>query len=302
MPLLVTGSIGIDTVKTPLGESVNCLGGSAVYFSMAASYFTSVRFVGVVGADCPFNLQEVFAGRDVDLAGLEVRPQSKTFRWKGSYIGSMDEAMTDDVQLNVLQERPPVVPEVFRDSRVVFLANTAPALQMELLSQVAEPAFVAADTMNCWIESRREDLTKLLQKIDALILNSGEARMLTGEYNPVRAAKKILAMGPMFVIIKKGEFGSMIADKAGDCFILPGYPVEDVKDPTGAGDSFAGGMMGHIASSKEGVTLRSLKTGVAYGTVLASFAIEDFSLERISTVTREDIEGRFSLLKRVTQL
>ena len=302
MPLLVTGSIGIDTVRTPLGESSNCLGGSAVYFSMAASFFAPVRFVGVVGADCPFNLQEVFAGRDVDLAGLEVRPQSRTFRWKGSYTGGMDEAMTEDVQLNVLQEKPPVVPEVFRDSRIVFLANTAPALQMELLSQVTEPEFVAADTMKCWIESRREDLMKLLQKIDALVLNSNEARMLTGEYNPVRSAKKILAMGPRFVIIKKGEFGSMIADRAGDCFILPGYPVEDVKDPTGAGDSFAGGMMGYIASGKNRITLQALKTGVAYGTVLASFTIEDFSLGRISTITKQDIEGRFEILKRVTQL
>jgi sugar/nucleoside kinase (ribokinase family) len=302
MPLLVTGSIGIDTVKTPLGESVNCLGGSAVYFSMAASYFVPVRFVGVVGADCPFNLKEVFAGREVDLAGLEVRPQSKTFRWKGSYIGGMEEAMTDDVQLNVLLERPPVVPEAFRDSRVVFLANTAPALQMELLSQVAEPQFVAADTMNCWIEGKKEDLMKLLQKIDMLVLNNGEARLLTGEYNPVRSAKKILAMGPKFVIIKKGEFGSMIVDKAGDIFILPGYPVEDVKDPTGAGDGFAGAIMGYIASHKGPVTLQSLKKAVAYGTVLASFTIEDFSLGRLSTVTKRDIEQRFETLKKVTQL
>jgi cytidine kinase len=302
MPLLVTGSIGIDTVKTPLGESVNCLGGSAVYFSMSASYFAPVRFVGVVGADCPFNLHDTFAGRDVDLAGLEVRPQSKTFRWKGSYIGAMEEAITDDVQLNVLQERPPVVPQAFRDSRVVFLANTAPALQMELLSQVTEPAFVAADTMNVWIENKREDLLKLLRKTDMLVLNNGEARMLTGEYNPVRAARKILELGPRFVIIKRGEFGSLIAGSNGDFFVLPGYLVEDVKDPTGAGDSFAGAVMGHVAASKGPATFQMLKTGIAYGTVLASFAIEDFSLSRFSTVKKKDIDERFETLRKVTQL
>jgi cytidine kinase len=302
MPLLVTGSIGIDTVRTPLGESVNCLGGSAVYFSMSASYFAPVRFVGVVGADCPFNLQETFAGRDVDLAGLEVRPQSRTFRWKGSYIGAMEEAITDDVQLNVLQERPPVVPTAFRDSRVVFLANTAPALQMELLSQVTEPAFVAADTMNVWIENKREDLGKLLLKIDMLVLNNGEARMLTGEYNPIRSAKKILEMGPRFVIIKRGEFGSLLAGKSGDYFVLPGYPVEDVKDPTGAGDGFAGAVMGFVAAANGPATFQMLKTGIAYGTVLASFAIEDFSLGRFSTVKKKDIDERFETLKKVTQL
>jgi len=214
----------------------------------------------------------------------------------------MEEAITDDVQLNVLQERPPMVPEAFRDSRIVFLANTAPALQMELLSQIAEPEFVAADTMNCWIEGRRDDLMKLLQKIDALVLNTGEAKLLTGDFNPVRSARKILAMGPKFVIIKKGEFGSMIADRAGDCFILPGYPVEDVKDPTGAGDSFAGGMMGYIGRNRGAVTLQMLKTAVAYGTVLASFTIEDFSLGRLSSVTKQDIDSRFEILKRVTQL
>jgi cytidine kinase len=302
MPLLVTGSIGIDTVRTPLGESVNCLGGSAVYFSMAASYFAPVRFVGVVGADCPFNLQETFAGRDVDLAGLEVRPQSRTFRWKGSYIGAMEEAITDDVQLNVLQERPPVVPEAFRDSRVVFLANTAPALQMELLSQVSEPAFVAADTMNVWIENKRDDLLKLLQKIDMLVLNNGEARMLTGEYNPVRSVKKILELGPKFVIIKRGEFGSLAADRGGNLFVLPGCPVEDVKDPTGAGDAFAGAAMGYVAAAKGPVTFQMLKTGIAYGTVVASFTIEDFSLGRLSTVKKKDIDDRLEILKRATQL
>jgi cytidine kinase len=273
-----------------------------VYFSMAASYFAPVRFVGVVGADCPFNLQETFAGRDVDLAGLEVRPQSRTFRWKGSYIGAMEEAITDDVQLNVLQERPPMVPEAFRDSRMVFLANTAPALQMELLSQVTEPAFVAADTMNVWIEHKREDLARLLQKIDMLVLNNGEARMLTGEFNPIRSARKILEMGPRYVIIKRGEFGSLLAGRSGDYFVLPGYPVEDVKDPTGAGDGFAGAAMGYVASAKGPVTFQMLKTAVAYGTVLASFTIEDFSLGRLSTVKKADIDERFETLKKVTQL
>jgi len=210
MSLLVTGSVAIDTVKTPYGVSENCLGGAAVYFSMAASFFTPVRLVGVIGPDCPFDLAEVFAGRDVDLAGLEVRPQSKTFRWAGTYHENMDSRTTDCLELNVLAEAPPRVPDSFRDSNFVFLANTAPRLQHQLLEQVQRPAFVAADTMNCWIEGHLDDLETLLEKTDCLIINEDEARMLANEHNLIRAGEKILDTGPGVVVIKKGESGSIM--------------------------------------------------------------------------------------------
>jgi len=300
MPLLVTGSIGIDTVRTPYGERRNCLGGSAVYFSMAASFFAPVRLLGVVGPDCPFNLANVFQGRNVDLQGLEVRQGSKTFRWAGSYHGSMNEAITENVALNVLAEQPPSVPEVYRDSRFVFLANTAPALQERLLEQIAEPAFVAADTMNCWIEGNSEDLKRLLRKIDALVFNDGEARLLTKEENTIAAAEKVLEMGPKVAIIKKGEHGSLMCTKAGERFILPAYPTREVKDPTGAGDGFAGALMGYLAKADK-ADFASLKKAIAYGTVLASFTIEDFSLESLSAIEKTDIDKRFEELRQVTQ-
>jgi len=249
MSLLVTGSIGIDTVKTPFGFNEDCIGGSAVHFSMAASFFSPVRFLGVVGDDCPFDLTEVFAGRDVDLEGLEIRPGSKTFRWSGSYEENMNERRTDSVELNVLSEAPPSVPEAYSDSEYVFLANTAPALQIKLLEQISRTGFVAADTMNHWIVTAGDDLKELLDRIDMLVLNEEEARLLTGQRNLMTAAQGILEMGPRVVIIKEGEYGSMMANSDGDCFILPAYPTTVVIDPTGAGDSFAGALMGHLAQA-----------------------------------------------------
>lgn len=304
MSLLVTGSIGIDTVKTPYGESKNCIGGSAVYFSMSASYFSSVRFLGAVGKDCPFDLQDVFKGRDVDLTGLEVREDSKTFRWKGSYHDTMEVAITDNVELNVLAEEPPAVPKEYRDSELVFLANTAPALQMQLLDQLDNPKFVAADTMNCWIEGHLDELKQLLAKIDCLIINEDEARALADEHNLVKAAKVILGMGPDLAVIKKGESGSITCSKNGDMFILPAFPAEEVKDPTGAGDTFAGAFMGYLGSlkSSERRNLDSLKTAIGYGTVASSFTISDFSLNGLKSATREKLDERFEQLRRLTSL
>lgn len=299
MSLLVTGSIGIDTVTTPFGVSENCLGGSAVYFSMAASYFSPVRFIGVVGADCPFDLAEVFAGRDVDLMGLETRATSKTFRWKGSYYDAMNEAITDKVELNVLAEAPPAVPKKYKDSKFVFLANTAPALQSQLLEQIEEPVFVAADTMNCWIDNHLGDLKKLLKKTNALIINEEEARALAGQSNLIKAAEKILNMGPGIVIIKRGDAGSVMCNSLGDKFILPAFPAGGVKDPTGAGDSFAGALMGYLAQVGN-VNFNSLKTAVAYGTAAASFTISDFSLKAISSITKEDLDERIEILRELT--
>ncbi|MBL7105981.1 MAG: bifunctional hydroxymethylpyrimidine kinase/phosphomethylpyrimidine kinase [Phycisphaerae bacterium] len=300
MSLLVTGSIGIDTVQTPFGKSENCLGGSAVYFSMAASLFAPVRFIGVVGSDCPFDLKAVFDQRDVDLTGLEVRETSKTFRWKGSYYNSMDEAITDNVELNVLAEKPPIVPVDYKDSKYVFLANTAPALQIELLEQIHQPVFVAADTMNCWIENKLDDLLRLLKKINCLVLNEAEARILSGKDNLVVAAERILDMGPDVVIIKKGESGSIMCDKNGQIFVLLAYPSAKVTDPTGAGDSFAGGMMGYLAKSRK-TDFETMKKAIAYGTVAASYTISDFSLEGIKSVSLDDITSRLEQLKSFTQ-
>jgi len=300
MSLLVTGSIGIDTVTTPYGVSENCVGGSAVYFSMAASFFSPVRFIGVIGADCPFNLAEVFAGRNVDLTGLERRANSKTFRWKGSYHDTMSQAITDNVELNVLAEAPPMVPEAYKNSRFVFLANTSPELQSQLLDQVDSPVFVAADTMNCWIHGRLNALNLLLQKIDCLIINEDEARDLAGDSNLILAGEKILGMGPRVVVIKKGESGSVMCSATGERFMLPAYPAGEVKDPTGAGDSFAGGFMGYLAECGQS-GFASLKTAVVYGTVVASFTISEFSLQGLTSIDRGAIDERFETMRKLTQ-
>jgi sugar/nucleoside kinase (ribokinase family) len=300
MSLLVTGSIGIDTIKTPYSVRENCLGGSAVYFSMSASFFSPVRFVGVIGSDCPFDLTDVFAGRDVDLRGLEIRAQSKTFRWAGTYHEDMDDRTTDHVELNVLAEAPPKVPDEFEDSEFVFLANTAPVLQQQLLEQIDEPVFVAVDTMNLWIEQYLDDLTALLTKIDCLIINEDEARMLANQQNLVKAAQKILDMGPGVVIAKKGESGSIMCNSDGDISLLPAFPAADVIDPTGAGDSFAGGFMGYLAQSGK-TDFETLKKAVAYGTVVASFTLEDFSVNGLTLTNRTEIDKRLELLRQITK-
>jgi sugar/nucleoside kinase (ribokinase family) len=300
MSLLVTGSIAIDTVKTPYGVSENCIGGSSVYFSMAASFFSPVRLVGAIGSDCPFDFAEVFAGRDVDLTGLEVRQHSKTFRWMGTYFDDMDDRKTDYIELNVLAEDPPKVPTSFKDSKFVFLANTAPSLQLQLLQQIHEPMFAAADTMDFWIEGHFDDLIMLLKKINCLIINEDEAKLLANEHNLIKAAEKILSMGTKVVVIKKGESGSVVCDASGNKFVLPAYPAAEVKDPTGAGDSFAGGLMGYIAQTGK-TDFETLKTAVAYGTVVASFTIADFSVNGLTSIDRSDIDGRFEELRRLVQ-
>jgi sugar/nucleoside kinase (ribokinase family) len=297
--LLVTGSIAIDTVKTPYGVSEDCLGGSAVYFSMAASFFGPVRLVGAIGPDCPFDLAQVFAGRSVDLAGLEIRKNSKTFRWAGTYHKDINKRTTDKLELNVLAEEPPRVPRSYRDSKFIFLANTAPALQLQLLEQIDNPSFVAADTMDCWIQGHLDDLKRLLKKIDCLIINEDEAKMLTAEHNLIKAADAILDMGPSIVVVKKGEYGSILCS-ADERFILPAFPAAEVKDPTGAGDSFAGGFMGYLAQVGR-TDFESLKQALAYGTVVASFTIADFSLAALTSINKTDIDSRLEILRKLTQ-
>lgn len=298
MSLLVTGSIGIDTIETPHGKRDNVIGGSAVYFAYAASFFTHVRLVGVIGPDYPHDLKALFKSRDVNTEGLETRAGSKSFRWHGSYVENLNEAQTLSVDLNVLAEQAPKIPASFLDSKFVFLANTHPQLQEQFCDALKHKRLVVADTMNLWIETTRNDLLRLLKKVDGLVLNDGEARLLTGEKNMITAAKAVLKMGPKFVVIKKGEHGSLAA--VGDHIItLPAFPAEVVVDPTGAGDSFAAGMMGYLATQNTfGPT--TLRRAMAFGTVVASFTISGFSLEGLSAATREGLDERLELLRRAT--
>ena len=296
MSLLVTGSIGIDTVETPFGKRDDVIGGSAIYFSYAASYFTPVRLVGVVGEDCPKQLLNVFEGREVDSTGLEQRKGSKTFRWHGSYVKDMNEAQTVEVDLNVLAERAPKIPDNFLDSKYVFLANTHPALQQQMLGNLKSPKLIVADTMNLWIQTERENLLKLLKNIHGLVLNDGEARLLTEKKNLIDAARDVLKMGPKFVVIKKGEHGAMLCS-ANDVFVLPAFPAQKVIDPTGAGDSFAGGMMGYL-STQGTFSSSTLKRAMAFGTVVASYTIADFSLGGLQSTSRDDIDDRYHVYKQ----
>jgi sugar/nucleoside kinase (ribokinase family) len=296
MSLLVTGSIGIDTVETPFGKRDDVLGGSAIYFSYAASFFTPVRLVGVVGEDAPKFVFDAFGSQPVDATGLEIRKGSKTFRWHGSYVKDMNEAQTVEVDLNVLAERAPKIPQNFLDSRYVFLANTHPILQQEMLATLASPRLVVADTMNLWIQTERAELVKLLSKIHGLVLNDGEARLLTGEKNLITAARAVLAMGPKFVVIKKGEHGSMLCSDR-DVFVLPAFPADKVVDPTGAGDSFAGGMMGYL-STQQSLSPSTIRRAMAFGTVVASYTIGDFSLGGLHATDRDAIDDRYDRFKQ----
>ena len=311
MSLLVTGSIGIDTVEAPWGTVSGALGGSSVYFSFAASFFCPVRLVGVVGDDCPADfLQPLLEHPAIDTAGLEVRAGSKTFRWHGRYHQDVNLRQTVKVELNVLAEHPPAIPESFRDSAFVFLANTHPGLQMDLLRQLPRARLVVADTMDLWIENEPEALAELLGVIDGLVLNDSEARQLTGLSNVIAAGREIVEKVQArrqgrpgrrgFLVIKKGEHGSVLfAD--GEVCALPGYPLAKVVDPTGAGDSFAGAMMGRLAASGD-LSAAGLRRAMACGTVTASFAIEDFSLNRLRSISRERIDQRLAEFEEMLRI
>lgn len=295
MSLLVTGSVAFDSLETPFGRKDDCLGGTAVYFSLGASLFCPVQLVAVVGEDFPDALlRETFAGRPVDVSGLEKRRGSRTFRWKGKYEGAMNEAVTLDTQLGVLGEKGPVVPVAFRGAEHVFLANSHPALQMELLASLSAPRLVVCDTMNLWINHEKPALLSLLAQVQGLVINDGEARLLTGQTNLVQAGKDILKLGPKFVVLKKGEHGCLIF--AGeDVAALPALPAERVVDPTGAGDSFAGGFCGYLAQQKVGgPSLPDLTRAAAYGTCTASFTIQDFSVAALQSATRPALETRLA--------
>jgi sugar/nucleoside kinase (ribokinase family) len=297
MSLLVTGSIGIDTVETPYGKRDDVIGGSAIYFSYASSFFTPVRLVGVVGEDCPKSFLNIFDGRDVDTSGLEMRKGSKTFRWHGSYVKDMNEAETVEVDLNVLAERAPKIPDNFLDSKYVFLANTHPALQQQMAGSLKHAKLIVADTMNLWIQTQRDELSKLLKMVHGLVLNDGEVRLLTEKKNLIEAARDVLKMGPKFVVIKKGEHGCLLCTER-DTFVLPAFPADKVVDPTGAGDSFAGGMMGYLATQGGSISPATIKRALAFGTVVASFTISDFSLGGLKAATRDQIDDRWFQFKQ----
>lgn len=290
MSLLVTGSIGIDSVTSPFGHADRVLGGSAVYFSFAATQYVSVRLVGVVGEDFPAEFRKVLQSRPIDLTGLETRPGSKTFRWTGRFEGAMNEAETVAVDLNVLAERGPVVPAEFVDSTTVFLANTHPTLQRGLLAQLSGPKIVVCDTMNLWIETERDSLMETLGQVTGVIINDGEVRQLTDLTNLIAAGERIIGLGPRFVIIKKGEHGALLVSEHGPVAV-PAFPAKEVRDPTGAGDSFAGGVLGYL-DEQDNDDIETLRRALVHGTVSASFAIEDFSLRRVEKLTRSEINRR----------
>lgn len=297
MNLICTGTIGIDTIETPgSGRREELLGGSVVYFAAAASFYASTRLVAAVGDDCPpAFLETIRALPGVDTAGLEIRKGSKTFRWGGKYLEDMDRRETLFTELGVLEEAPPAIPDAFKDSEIVFLANSHPAIQGDLLSQLTAPKLAVADTMDLWINIAKDDLTALLKRVDGLVLNFDEAELFTGHRNPVTAGRHLLELGPRFVVIKKGEHGCILVHRDGLC-ALPAYPTERVIDPTGAGDTFAGGLMGRLTASGLGDpgSFESVREALAHGTVVASFNVESFSLERLRQISRADLHARFA--------
>ena len=292
MSLLVVGSIAIDTVETPWGRRDNLLGGSASHFSLAARFFSPVKLVSVVGGDWPAEHTQFLASRGIDVSGIQVVPTGKSFRWTGRYKPNMNDRETLDIELDVFGRFDPKISEEFRRSDYVFLANAAPTTQMKTLEQVPGCRLAVADTMELWIQTAHADVLKLLQKIDGLVINDSEAKLLADTENLVLAGHRVRKLGPRFVVIKKGEHGAMFFSEH-ETYVLPAYPTEKVIDPTGAGDSFAGAMMGYLAEQDnfEPVTL---KTAMAYGILVASFNVEDFGLVHMEAITRGDVEARMA--------
>lgn len=289
MSVLVVGSVALDSVETPFGKADEVLGGSANYFAASASHQTSVQLVGVVGSDYPMEKLETLKARGVDFAGLE-RAEGESFRWRGRYRHDLNSAETLETRLGVFSHFKPKIPTQFKSAEYVFLANIDPRLQIDVLSQVERPKLVACDTMNFWIESRRPDLLTLLGKVDLITLNDAEARQLTEQANLVHAARWILERGPKTVLIKKGEHGAFMFTKD-SVFFAPAYPLESVFDPTGAGDSFAGGFMGWLARTGD-LSEANMRRAVVVGSAMGSFVVEGFSIKRLLEVSREDIESR----------
>ena len=297
MSILVVGSVAFDSVETPFGRVDNVLGGSATYFSTSASFFTDVSLVAVVGEDFPQEHVDFLKSRNIDLRGLARNP-GKTFHWKGRYGFDLNEAQTLETHLNVFETFRPRIPNEYAGAEFLFLANIDPELQMEVLDQVQRPRIVACDTMNFWISSKPEALKKVIERVDIFIINEGEARQLSGEANLIKAARKLLGLGVKTLIVKRGEYGVLMFNRS-SVFSAPAYPLEEVFDPTGAGDTFAGGFMGYLANtgdpSEEGI-----RQAIIFGSVMASFNVEDFSLNRLKSLDYREIEERYRSFKAMT--
>jgi len=298
MSLTVVGSIAFDAVATPFGERERMLGGSAVHFSLAASFFTDVRVVGPVGDDFTQTELDVLENRGVITEDIE-RVSGQTFFWKGHYEYDLNTAHTDDTQLNVFGDFQPKLSDVSRDADLLFLANIQPDLQREVRGQCPDAKFVGLDTMNLWIDIAKDSLIQAISEVDCLLINDAEIRQLTGEPNLARAAAAVMEMGPRAVIAKQGEYGAALFTPNG-FFALPGFPLEDVRDPTGAGDSFAGGFLGYLDGEAGEINQDTLRTAMGYGTVLASYNVEEFGTERVSRLTRDEIESRLVALRSMT--
>ena len=292
--ILVVGSVAFDSLKTPFGEADEILGGAATYFSVAASYFSPVRVVAVVGDDFPEKHLDVFRKHKVDITGLAQVP-GRTFRWKGEYGFDLNEARTLDTQLNVFETFKPVIPEAHRSSEYVFLGNIDPELQLSVLEQIKRPKVVACDSMNFWIKGKLDAVKKTIEHVDILIINDAETRMLADESNLVKAAKRVMKMGPKTLIVKRGEYGVLMFNGK-SVFGAPAFPLEEVYDPTGAGDTFAGGFMGALAQADD-VNERAFRRAIIFGSTMASFNVEKFGLERLTALTRPEIDNRFRQFK-----
>jgi len=298
MSILVVGSVAFDTVKTPAGDVTEALGGSATHFSVSASFWSPVRLVAVVGEDFTAAHRQPLLDRKVDISGLTTAA-GRTFRWSGVYGDDLNSARTLDTQLNVFADFKPDVPQAWRDTPLLFLANIDPELQWDVLEQVRGAKMVAADTMNYWIDSKPEALKKLLGRVDVLLINDGEIRQLTGERNLVRAVAAVSRLGPKAVVVKRGEHGVLVF-QGGDAFALPAFPLESVTDPTGAGDAFAGGFLGYLASrGLDGE--RDLRRAAVVGSVMASYQVEDFSLDRLMRLTEPEIRDRYARFQELTR-
>ena len=298
MSILVVGSVAIDSVKTPFGKREEALGGSATYFSVAASFFNKVNIIATVGTDFPKKYITLFRNRGIGTEGLKV-VKGETFRWQGSYDYDLNTAHTIATHLNVFKTFKPEIPRDLKNSKYVFLANIDPVLQYEVLKQITNPRLVACDSMNYWIENKRREFERLLDKIDVLFLNDSEARQFTREPNLMRAAKVLVSMGPKAVVIKKGEHGVIYVSRKSH-FIAPAYLLESVFDPTGAGDTFAGGAMGYLSKSGK-IDEANIRKSIIYGSILASFAVEDFSVNRLLEISMDDIEARYSHFREITK-
>ena len=298
MSILVVGSVAFDRIKTPFGTAERCLGGSATYFSVAASFFTKVNLVAVIGEDFSDEDAAIFKGRNINLSGLKKVKGARTFFWSGEYGFDLNVAKTLDTQLNVFADFKPQLDQVQAASEVIFLANIDPDLQMDVLKQCKKPRLVALDTMNYWISAKKESLTRAFSNVDLIVINEAEVRQFTLEANLVKGCRQILALGAKTLVIKRGEYGVLMITRD-SVFAVPAYPLENVFDPTGAGDTFAGGFLGYLASCREH-TDRELRRAIIFGSVLASFTVEKFSLDRLREIKLDDVQGRYREFRKLT--